>query len=426
MEGSTSIPHEEPREAGQQGPLAGIRVIELGNLIAAPFAARLMAEFGAEVIKVEAPGEGDPIRKWRKLHKGTSLWWYLQSRNKKSIAINLRAPEGQEIVRRLVRDADVLIENFRPGTLERWGLGWNALKQVNPNLVMVRISGFGQDGPYRERPGFGAVGEAMGGMRFTTGDPDRPPARTGISIGDSLAALHAVMGALMALLHIKSGRGTGQVVDVSLFESVFNMMESLVPEYDLLGYVRERSGGSLPGIAPSNSYATAEGSYVIVAGNGDAIFRRLMAAIGRDDLASDPRLASNDGRVAHVEEIDGAISDWTRRHSIEEVTAALDRAEVPNGRIYSVADIVRDEQYLSRDMILPSQLPDGTEVKMPGIVPKLSQTPGGVSWPGPRLGEHTAALMAGLGYAPGEIDALVASGVVARAQERADKAEDVE
>lgn len=397
-----------------EGPLTGIRVVELGNLIAAPFAARLMAEFGAEVIKVEAPGEGDPLRKWRKLHKGTSLWWYLQSRNKKSVAVNLRVAEGQEVVRRLVRDADVLIENFRPGTLERWGLGWDALKAINPKLVMVCISGFGQDGPYRERPGFGAVGEAMGGMRFTTGDPDRPPARTGISIGDSLAALHAVMGALMALLHIKSGRGTGQVVDVSLYESVFNMMESLVPEYDVFDFVRARSGGSLPGIAPSNSYPTAEGTYVIVAGNGDGIFKRLMGAIGRDDLASDPRLASNDGRVAHVEEIDGVITEWTRRHSLDEVTAALDAAEVPNGRIYSVADIVADPQYLARDMILPSTLPDGTPVKLPGIVPKLSDTPGAVNWLGPKLGEHTGPVLAGLGYAPEEIDALVASGAVAR------------
>ncbi|MDR6952396.1 crotonobetainyl-CoA:carnitine CoA-transferase CaiB-like acyl-CoA transferase [Ancylobacter sp. 3268] len=401
-------------ERPAEGPLTGIRVVELGNLIAAPFAARLMAEFGAEVIKVEAPGEGDPLRKWRKLHEGTSLWWYLQSRNKKSVAVNMRLPEGQEVVRRLVRDADVLIENFRPGTLERWGLGWEALKAINPNLVMVRISGFGQDGPYRERPGFGAVGEAMGGMRFTTGEPDRPPARTGISIGDSLAALHAVMGALMALLAIKSGRSGGQVVDVSLYESVFNMMESLVPEYDLFDFVRARSGGSLPGIAPSNSYPTAEGSYVIVAGNGDGIFRRLMTAIGREDLATDPRLASNDGRVAHVEEIDGTIAAWTSRHSLDEVTAALDRAEVPNGRIYSVADIVADPQYLARDMILPSTLPDGTPVKMPGVVPKLSQTPGGLSWLGPKLGEHTAPVLAALGYGTEEIEALVASGAVAK------------
>ncbi|MCB4768704.1 CoA transferase [Ancylobacter sp. Lp-2] len=409
-------------ERPAEGPLAGIRVVELGNLIAAPFAARLMAEFGAEVIKVEAPGEGDPLRKWRKLHEGTSLWWYLQSRNKKSVAVNMRLPEGQEVVRRLVRDADVLIENFRPGTLERWGLGWEALKAINPNLVMVRISGFGQDGPYRERPGFGAVGEAMGGMRFTTGEPDRPPARTGISIGDSLAALHAVMGALMALLAIKSGRGAGQVVDVSLYESVFNMMESLVPEYDLFDFVRARSGGSLPGIAPSNSYPTAEGSYVIVAGNGDGIFNRLMTAIGRADLASDPRLASNDGRVKHVEEIDGVIAEWTSRHSLDEVTAALDAAEVPNGRIYSVEDIVADPQFLSRDMILPSTLPDGTQVKMPGVVPKLSETPGGVAWLGPKLGEHTAPVLASLGYSADEIEALVAGGVVARDEVRRDEA----
>ncbi|MCJ8143411.1 CoA transferase [Ancylobacter sp. A5.8] len=398
------------------GPLSGIRVVELGNLIAAPFASRLMADFGAEVIKIEAPGEGDPLRKWRKLHNGTSLWWYLQSRNKKSVAVNLRLPEGQEIVRRLVGEADVLIENFRPGTLERWGLGWEALREVNPKLVMVRISGFGQDGPYRERPGFGAVGEAMGGMRFTTGDPDRPPARTGISIGDSLAALHAVMGALMALLRVKSG-GAGQVIDVSLYESVFNLMESLIPEYDLFNFVRERSGGSLPGIAPSNSYPTSEGSYVIVAGNGDAIFKRLMSAIGREDMASDPRFASNDGRVAHVEMIDATIAEWTRRHSLEEVTAALDRAEVPNGRIYSVADIVSDPQYLARNMIVASTLPDGTEVRMPGIVPQLSETPGAVNWLGPRLGEHTAPVLERLGYSAEEIERLARGGAIMRGED---------
>ncbi|MCK0207812.1 CoA transferase [Starkeya koreensis] len=403
-----------PRAAG---PLSGIRVVELGNLIAAPFATRLMADFGAEVVKIEAPGEGDPLRKWRKLHKGTSLWWYLQSRNKKSVAVDLRLPEGQEIVRRLVRDADVLVENFRPGTLERWGLGWEALREVNPKLVMVRISGFGQDGPYRERPGFGAVGEAMGGMRFTTGDPDRPPARTGISLGDSLAALHAVMGALMALLHVKTGGGGGQVIDVSLYESVFNLMESLIPEYDVVGFVRERSGGSLPGIAPSNSYPTAEGSYVIVAGNGDAIFRRLMTAIGRDDMALDPRFASNDGRVAHVELIDATIAEWTGRHSLEEVTAALDRAEVPNGRIYSVADIVSDPQYLARRMILPTTLPDGTAMKMPGIVPQFSETPGAVNWLGPRLGEHTAPVLAQLGYSAGEIERLAQAGAIKRGED---------
>ena len=401
-----------------QGPLSGIRVIELGNLIAAPFATRLLGEFGAEVIKIEAPGEGDPLRKWRKMHGDTSLWWYLQSRNKKSIGINMRAPEGQEVVRRLVREADVLVENFRPGTMEKWGLGWDELKAINPNLVMVRISGFGQDGPYRERPGFGAVGEAMGGMRYTTGDPGMPPARTGISIGDSLSGLHAVIGALMALLRVKTGQGGGQVVDVSLFESVFNMMESLVPEYDVKGFVRERSGGSLPGIAPSNSYPTVEGSHVIVAGNGDAIFKRLMGAIGRDDLGNDPRLASNEGRVANVEEIDAAIGEWTSTRSVEEVTGSLDRADVPNSRIYSVADIVTDPQYLARQMIVQTALPDGTQVKLPGIVPKLSETPGETRWLGPKLGEHTADVLAGLGYGAEEIAALVAKGAVVRGDER--------
>lgn len=395
------------------GPLQGIKVIEIGTLIAAPFAARLMAEFGAEVIKIEAPGEGDPIRKWRKLHKGTSLWWYLQSRNKKSISINLKAPEGIALVKQLCADADVLIENMKPGALEKLGLGWDVLRALNPKLTMVRISGYGQTGPYKDRPGFGAIGEAMGGIRYTTGEAGGVPARVGVSLGDSLASLHAVMGALMSVLRVKMGKGDGQVVDVSLVESVFNLMESLVPEYDLLGHVRERSGGALPGIAPSNTYPTRDGSYVVIAGNSNPIYKRLMHAIGRADMAEDPQFAQNDGRAAQEKLIDAAIAGWTSAHTIDEVLSVLERAEVPAGRIYSVKDIVADRHYQARDMLLDTELPDGVHVKMPGIVPKLSETPGEVRWQGPTLGEHTDSVLSALGVAAAEIAALRERGIVA-------------
>ena len=394
------------------GPLQGIRVIEIGTLIAAPFAARLMAEFGADVIKIEAPETGDPLRKWRKLHEGTSLWWYLQSRNKKSICVNLKSAEGVEIVKRLAADADVVIENLRPGALEKLGLGWDVLHAINPKLTMVRISGYGQSGPYRDRPGFGAIGEAMGGIRYTTGDVDGAPARVGVSLGDSLASLHGVIGALMSLLRVKTGQGEGQVVDVSLVESVFNLMESLVPEYDLLGHVRERSGGALPGIAPSNTYRTEDEGFVVIAGNSDPIFRRLMQVIGRPDLADDPALARNDGRVQHCAMLDQAITAWTSHHSTDDVLAALERAEVPSGRIYSVADIVADPHYQARDMLLQAQLPGGASVKMPGIVPKLSDTPGEVRWQGPALGEHTGSVLSELGFANEDIERLRRAGAV--------------
>ncbi|MGP3655627.1 CaiB/BaiF CoA transferase family protein [Burkholderia gladioli] len=394
------------------GPLQGIRVIEIGTLIAAPFAARLMAEFGAEVIKIEAPETGDPLRKWRKLHEGTSLWWYLQSRNKKSVCVNLKSPEGVEIVRKLASEADLVIENLRPGALEKLGLGWDALHALNPKLTMVRISGYGQTGPYRDRPGFGAIGEAMGGIRYTTGEVDGAPARVGVSLGDSLASLHGVIGALMSLLRVKTGQGEGQVVDVSLVESVFNLMESLVPEYDLLGHVRERSGGALPGIAPSNTYRTEDGAFVVIAGNSDPIFRRLMQVIGRPELAEDPALAHNDGRVRQNAMLDAAIGAWTSHHSIDEVLAALERAEVPAGRIYSVADIVGDPHYQAREMLIPATLPGGAAVTMPGIVPKLSDTPGAVNWQGPALGEHTADVLAGLGFGEAEITRLREQGAV--------------
>ncbi|CAB3733609.1 crotonobetainyl-CoA:carnitine CoA-transferase CaiB-like acyl-CoA transferase [Paraburkholderia sp. GV068] len=394
------------------GPLQGIRVVEIGTLIAAPFAARLMAEFGADVVKIEAPQTGDPLRKWRKLHEGTSLWWYLQSRNKKSVCVNLKSPEGVEIVKRLAAEADVVIENLRPGALEKLGIGWDVLHAINPKLTMVRISGYGQSGPYRDRPGFGAIGEAMGGIRYTTGEVDGAPARVGVSLGDSLASLHGVIGALMSLLRVKTGQGDGQVVDVSLVESVFNLMESLVPEYDLLGHVRERSGGALPGIAPSNTYPTEDDGYVVIAGNSDPIFRRLMQVIGRADLADDPALAHNDGRAKHCAMLDEAIAAWTSHHSTDDVLAALERAEVPAGRIYSVADIVADPHYQARDMLLQAQLPGGASVKMPGIVPKLSETPGEVRWQGPALGEHTGSVLSELGFASEEIERLRREGAV--------------
>ncbi|MFL9938463.1 CaiB/BaiF CoA transferase family protein [Paraburkholderia graminis] len=394
------------------GPLQGIRVVEIGTLIAAPFAARLMAEFGADVVKIEAPQTGDPLRKWRKLHEGTSLWWYLQSRNKKSVCVNLKSPEGVEIVKRLAAEADVVIENLRPGALEKLGIGWEVLHAINPRLTMVRISGYGQSGPYRDRPGFGAIGEAMGGIRYTTGEVDGAPARVGVSLGDSLASLHGVIGALMSLLRVKTGQGDGQVVDVSLVESVFNLMESLVPEYDLLGHVRERSGGALPGIAPSNTYPTEDDGYVVIAGNSDPIFRRLMQVIGRADLADDPALAHNDGRAKHCAMLDEAIAAWTSHHSTNDVLAALERAEVPAGRIYSVADIVADPHYQARDMLLQAQLPGGASVKMPGIVPKLSETPGEVRWQGPALGEHTGSVLSELGFASEEIERLRREGAV--------------
>ncbi|NWC07450.1 CoA transferase [Pseudomonas agarici] len=393
-------------------PLSGIKVIEIGTLIAAPFAARILGEFGAEVIKIESIGQGDPLRKWRKLHEGTSLWWYLQSRNKKSLALNLKSTQGIELIKQLASDADVLIENLRPGALEKLGLGWDVLHAINPKLTLVRISGYGQTGPYRDRPGFGAIGEAMGGIRYTTGTPGSPPARVGVSLGDSLASLHGVIGALISLLRVKSGQGEGQVVDVSLAESVFNVMESLVPEYDLLGHVRERTGGALPGIAPSNTYLTAEGAYVVIAGNSDPIYRRLMNVIGRPDLAEAPQFAHNDGRAAQSGVLDAAITHWTSSLPIDDVLAALQDAEVPAGRIYSVADIVADPHYQARDMLLDAQLPGGAQVKMPGIVPKLSETPGRVNWQGPALGQHTQDILQGLGLIEADIQRLKSEGVV--------------
>lgn len=393
-------------------PLANLKVVEMGTLIAGPYCARLLAEFGADVTKIETPGEGDPLRKWRVLHEGNSLWWYAQARNKKSVAINLREPDGQAIVRKLIRQADIVVENFRPGTLEKWGLGFEALAQDNPGLIMVRLSGFGQTGPYKDRTGFGAIGESMGGMRYITGYPDRAPVRVGISIGDSLAALFGVIGALTALHH-RATTGKGQVVDVALYEAVFAMMESMLPEYGLTGLVRERTGASLPGIVPSNTYLCGDGRYVVIGANGDAIFKRMMKAIGRPDLADDPALADNAGRVQRTEELDRVIGEWTGRHSLDEVLAVLEPAQVPSGKIYSIADIVEDLQFQARAMIESHRLPDGQEILLPGIVPRLSDTPGSTRWIGPRLGEHTDAMLQDLGYAAEDIRHLRERGVVA-------------
>ena len=385
------------------GPLEGIKVLELGTLIAGPFCGKTLADFGAEVIKVEPPGDGDPLRRWRRMRNGVSLWWHVQSRNKKSITLDLRQAEGQAIARRLARDCDIVIENFRPGALEKWNLGWDALSRENPKLILVRISGYGQTGPYRERPGFAAIGEAMGGMRYITGFPDRPPVRPNLSVGDTLASLHGVIGALLALHHIKNG-GQGQVIDVALYESVFNITESLLPEFDAQGVVRERSGSTLPGIAPSNLYPCRDGAYVLIAGNADALFRRLMSAIGRDDLRDDPALAKNDGRAAQMARIDNAIAAWTSKFTQEEVLERMEKAEVPAGRIYTAADIAADPHYAARGMIQSIVAGDGEPLKVPGIVPKLSATPGAIRSAAPKLGEHTDEVLLDLGFTSSQID----------------------
>lgn len=393
-------------------PLEGLKVIELGTLIAGPFAARIMGEFGAEVIKVESPEGGDPLRQWRKLYQGTSLWWYVQARNKKSVTVNLKHPAGQDIVRRLVREADIVVENFRPGVLERLGLGWEQLSAVNPRLVMVRLSGFGQTGPYKDQAGFGAVGESMGGLRYVTGFEDRPPVRTGISIGDSIAALWGVIGALMAVRSRDQRGGKGQMVDVALYEAVFAMMESLVPEYDVLGFIRGRTGNVLPGITPSNTHTTRDGEHVIVAGNGDAIFKRLMQAINRPDLAHDESLASNAGRDARAAELCAVIDQWVAQRDADEVLRVLNEARVPTSRIYSIADMVTDPQFLARGMLEAAVLPDGRPFKVPGIVPKLTATPGSTEWLGPALGEHTNSVLATLGFSAEEMGELRRAGTI--------------
>jgi len=391
--------------------LGGLKVLELGQLIAGPFAAKTLADFGAEVIKIEPPGSGDPLRKWRLLKDGTSVWWQVQSRNKRSVALDLRTPEGQGVVRQLALEADVLIENFRPGALEGWGLAPDDLLAANPRLIVLRISGYGQTGPYRNRPGFGVVAEAMGGMRHLTAEPGRVPVRVGVSIGDTLAALHGVIGILLALQH-RHTSGRGQVIDVALYEAVFNCMESLLPEYSAFGAVRGAAGSALPGIAPTNAYRCADGGYALIAGNGDSIFRRLMTLIGRDDLANDASLADNTGRVARVEELDAVIGAWTAQRSVDDVLAALDSASVPSGRIYTVADIAADPHYRARDMLQDVPLDDGSTLTLPGIVPKLSATPGSHRRNAPTLGQDTGDVLRDIGLTEAQIVALRERGIV--------------
>ena len=390
--------------------LQGLKVIEMGQLIAGPFASKLLGEFGAEVIKIEPPGVGDPLRKWRKIKDGTSLWWHVQSRNKRSLTLDLKQAEAQDIVRRLVSEADVLVENFRPGTLEGWGLSYAALKAINPRLIMLRISGYGQTGPYRDLPGFGVIGEAMGGLRHLSGYPGQAPVRVGISIGDSLSSLYGVIGVLLALQE-RARSGEGQEIDVALYESVFAMMESLIPEYDAFGYVREPAGSALPGITPSNSYLCNDGAYVLIAGNGDSIYKRLMSLIGRDDLGNDPRLAQNDGRSQHAELIDGAIAEWTAQRGRDEVIEALKGARVPAGYPYTAADIVQDPHYLARQMIEQVQTSVGP-LKVPGVLPKLSRTPGRIGTGGPQLGEHNDDILAGLGLSAEQVAGLRERGII--------------
>jgi len=402
--------------AASAGPLKGVRVIELGQLIAGPFCGKTLADFGAEVIKIEPPGKGDPLRKWRMLKNGNSVWWEVQSRNKQSVTLDLTQPEGQDILRALAKDADVLIENFRPGKMEEWGLGYEALKAINPRLVMARISGYGQDGPYCNRPGFGVIAESMGGLRYLTAEPGRVPVRVGVSIGDTLAALHGVIGILMALYHRDRNHrdarnGEGQVVDIALYESVFNCMESLLPEYSAFNAVREAAGSALPGIVPSNAYPCRDG-WILIGGNGDGIFKRLMAAIGRADFAASSEMASNEGRVKRVADIDGAISAWTGARDKAEALKILDEHDVPSGAIYSIADIAADAQYRAREMILNITTRDGYKVDVPGIVPKLSATPGGIRSTAPRLGEDTEAVLQRAGVKAETIADLRAKGVI--------------
>ncbi len=394
------------------GPLDGIKVLELGQLIAGPFCTRIMGEFGAQVIKIESPRGGDPLRKWRKLYQDKSLWWLLQARNKKSVTVDLKNPRGQEIVRKLAEEADIVVENFRPGSMEKWGLSYEELSKVNPGLIMVRLSGYGQTGPYRDRPGFGSIGEAMGGLRYVTGYPDRAPVRVGISLGDAIASLYGVIGALMALRQRDVNGGIGQIVDVALYEAVFSFMESMVPEYDMFKFVRERTGSTLPGIAPSNSYLTNDGKFVVIGANGDSIFKRMMQAIGRSDLADDPELVHNDGRAKRSDELDEIIGNWCSQHDLKYVLETLENADVPSGKIFDVVDIVNDIHYKARDMIQEQKLSGGETLLVPGIVPKLSKNPGQTLWLGPDLGEHTHEVLGSLGLSDEELKSLKQSGVI--------------
>ncbi len=392
--------------------LSGIRVLELGQLIAGPFAAKTLADFGAEIIKVESPQEGDPLRKWRMIHEGTSVWWQAQSRNKQSICIDLRVKEGQDIVRRLAKEADVLIENFRPGTMEKWGMGWDELHTLNPKLIMLRVSGYGQDGPRRDEPGFAAIAEATAGLRYITGHPGEVPARAGLSLGDTIAGLHGALGVLLALYERDARGGEGQMIDVALYEAVFNLTESLLPEYHVFGTVRQPAGGALPGIAPSNAYPCLDGQYVLIAANGDSLFKRLMELIGRADLANDPDLARNDGRAKRAEEIDQIIGEWSKQRTLEDILSALQSIAVPAGRIYTAKDISEDPHYRARGVIQTVESAGGLKVEMPGVVPKLSNNPGAIRHRAPTLGEHTDIILQSLGLSAEQIKALKEAGIL--------------
>ncbi|MBS1839476.1 MAG: CoA transferase [Acidobacteria bacterium] len=395
------------------GPLAGVKVLELGQLIAGPFATAFLAWFGAEVIKVEPPGTGDPLRTWRVVHEGTSLWWRQISRNKKCITLNLRVAEGQKIARELAKRVDVVTENFRPGTLEKWGLGFEELKKENPGLILARISGYGQTGPYAQRPGFAAVAEAFGGLRYVTGEPDRPPVRPNLSLGDSVAGLHAALGILMALYHRDARGGSGQLIDVALYETVLNLMEGMIPEYDKAGVKREREGMRLTGIVPSGTYPCADGAYIVIGANGDSIFRRFMRAIGREDLAGEARLASNEGRSRHIDEIDEAITAWTMTQASSEALTVLSAADVPSGPIYSAAEMLGDAQYQARGVFEDADLGGGDNVKLPKMAPRMSETPGEMRWIGPELGEHNSEVFGNwLGYPAAELERLAKAEVI--------------
>jgi formyl-CoA transferase len=402
---------EHSSQHPQTSALQGMKVLELGQLIAGPFAAKTLADFGAEVIKIEPPGSGDPLRKWRMLKDGTSVWWQVQSRNKRSLALDLRTPEGQALVNKLANEADILIENFRPGALEGWGLSPERLIAENPKLIVLRISGYGQTGPYRNRPGFGVIGEAMGGLRHLTAEPGRVPVRVGVSIGDTLSALHGVIGILLALQH-RHTTGKGQIIDVALYESVFNCMESLLPEYSAFDAVRGPAGSALPGIAPTNAYKCKDGAYALIAGNGDSIFKRLMTLIEREDFANDPSLADNTGRVARVKDLDQAIEAWTLQRNVDEVLEKLESVSVPAGRIYNIADIAADPHYAAREMLQKIHMNDGSELTIPGVVPKLSLTPGQHRRNAPTLGEDTDSILKEMGLSAAQIQELKAKGIV--------------
>lgn len=394
-------------------PLKGLKVLEMGQLLAGPFCASMLAGFGSEVIKIEKTKTGDPLRVWRKLYKGSSLWWLSMGRNKKSVTLDMTKLKGQEIAKRLAEKVDILLENFKPGTMEKWGMSYEDLKAVNKGIIMVRVSGYGQTGPFAYRPGYANVAEGFGGLRYISGDPDRPPVRTGLSIGDTLSGLHAAFGALAAVYHRDVNGGEGQVVDVAIYESIFNMMESTLAEYDKLGVIRERTGAKLDGIVPTSTHPTKDGKFIIIGGNGDSIYRRLMTKIGRPDLAEHPEMQNNAGRVNYQEEIYQAITDWTLTHTYDEAYQALLEAEVPIGPAYSIADIVKDEQYIARGLFEKVEIEPGDTVKIPAVLPKLTATPGGTDWIGPKLGEHNEEIYRGfLGMSQDEFEDLIAQEII--------------